>query len=99
MFVAYCLNKETCVVTLCQHFSTDHHGDLQRMWRQMGTVTKSAPELCLTMVTTCPVLLLLRCCCCAVVADVLVFLLLRCAAVELLCVRVNFSYAHMCSHM
>ena len=59
-----------------------------------GNRDKSSPELCLTMVITCPLLLLRCCCCCAAVADVLLlmcccFLLLCCAAVVLLCVRVR----------
>ena len=62
------------------------------MWCRMGTVTKSAPELCLTMVIKCPLLLLRWCCCCAAVAAQL--LLMCCcfcffAAIVLLCVRVR----------
>ena len=51
MSALYCCNKDTFVATpVCLHFSADHHGDLQRMWCRMGTVTKSALLCCFCVV-------------------------------------------------
>ena len=81
-FCARGLSRLWLIVLIRTHFSTEHHGDLQRMWCRIGTVTKSAPES------------RVRCCCCGAVVAVLLSLMCCCFcffAVLLLCCCVFVS--------